>query len=256
MNIVVTGGTKGLGLALANQFSKDHRVILISRTTIENGQPNDNILHFKGDVTNIDSLVSIKKTLANSGITVDCLVNNAGLTEIAAPFRPPFLGNQWREIIATNIYGPLNMIEVFLDDLIKSKNGTIINMSSLLAHFPTGFFSVYSSSKAFMSFFSQTLSRMKNKADIRIVEVILPMLDTDMSKNIELKNVKKMSPAVAAREIIRGLNSSKNQILVGDARLLITLQKFIPRLLQKQFDRLSNDYIQTMEIMNNNSPHA
>lgn len=244
MNILISGGTAGLGRELALQLARGgHQVYVFSRSAVSEPEAERGIVRLQADVTDPHSLQGLKDDLAARGVRIDAVINNAGRTEIGSPYSKPYLGHHWRDILATNIEGPLNMLDVFLDQLLASKQALVVNISSVLAYYPSGFFSVYAASKAFVSALSRALGGIEAGFGIRVVDVVLPMLDTEMSRDIQLQGIGKMSPVTAAEQIIQGIESGKNEIRVGDARLLMRLRRIIPKLIQKNFDGMSNSYI-------------
>ena len=255
MNILISGGTSGLGKELAVQFSQQgHRVAVFSRNPQEEIFAGERILVLRGDVALKESVIELRKQLQKQNFRVDWLINNAGISEQCAPYGNPILGAQWRAVIETNVVGPLQMIETFHGDLVSSQDARIINMTSVLAHYPAGFFPVYSASKAFVSALSKALGAVRAGPRVRVQEVVLPMLDTPMAKDIVIARIKKMSAKKAAKEILEKINLKEDRIAIGDARVLMMLRRFIAGKIQANFDAMSNDYINTVNTSQMSPP--
>ena len=132
--IVITGVTKGLGRALAEQFSSmGHTVIGCGR--------NKDILNnlskslqentdFKAlDISDYGMVRSWAKEILGKFDVPDYLINNAAVINKNAPlWKVPF--NEFSELIDINVKGTYNTIKSFLPEMIKYKKGTIVNFSS------------------------------------------------------------------------------------------------------------------------------
>ena len=239
--ILISGGSAGLGLELARLLARENRVIVFGRRPVPTGtaQPFE---QFSADVADLDSLVRLRAALAERGLVVDTLINNAGVFASGDVLHAGARG-AGEHVIATNIAGPLNLLHVFAEDLLRSPRPAIVNMSSVLAYAPAGFCPVYSGSKAFLSAFSKSLRAAGGARGLRVVEVVLPMLNTSMTSAIQIAGLNKLAPAAAAEQIVRQLATSATQIRIGEAGVVMKLLRLIPASIQGRFDAISQQYL-------------
>ena len=137
-SILVTGSSSGIGAAVCQHFAKKELKVFGSVRKIEDGIKlkeicGDNFTPLLFDVTdreNIkDAVTILNKEL--EGLGLDCLVNNAGIN-IPGPIEYQDTV-QIRKVFEVNIMGVINCIQAFLPSLKKSKDSTIINISSMAA---------------------------------------------------------------------------------------------------------------------------
>lgn len=244
--ILISGGTAGLGLELARLLAQDNRVIVFGRTPVA-AAPGQAFEQFSADVADLESLLRLRETLAQRQVIVDVLINNAGVFDSGDVFKPAAQA-AGATIIATNITGPLNLLRVFGDDLARSRHPVVVNMSSVLAYAPAGFCPVYSGSKAFLSAFSKGLRAAGSGRGLRVVEVVLPMLDTSMTSAIRIAGLNKLAPRAAAEQIVRELATSATQIRIGEAGIVMKLLRLIPTRIQARFDAISQQYLKDQPL--------
>ncbi len=89
---------------------------------------------------------------------------------------------------------------------------------------------MYSATKAGLHLFTQALRVQLRGSSVRVVEAVVPLVDTPMTQG---RGTGKMSAAQAARHIIAGIRSGQPDIWVGKARALPVLQRWAPGLLQQ-----------------------
>lgn len=119
MKILLTGSSRGLGKKIYNHLRKKHSVFTIQRSSsnLKN--------HFQCDLRNIEKIKSISKKIPS----LDVIINNAGIS-----YSSKNKLDNFNDIINTNLKSPFLICSVFLDHLRKSKNPSIINISSINAH--------------------------------------------------------------------------------------------------------------------------
>lgn len=135
--VIVTGGAKGIGKAIALAFAKEGaNIVLNYRTT----SPDDVVkeienlgakcLSVQADISDFEQAKMLVEKAVEHFKTIDVLVNNAGITKDNLLLK--MSENDFDEVINTNLKGAFNMIKHTSKIMLKQKSGCIINMSSVV----------------------------------------------------------------------------------------------------------------------------
>jgi len=185
--IVITGGSKGLGRALAIRFAEEGgRVAICSRTFDElnrvalelavHGHPP---LFAACDIADAEQLGRFSELVLSEFGSVDVLVNNASLLgpriEIA-----DWTQAAWQRVIDVNVNGLFAVTRAFLPSMIRQRSGSIINVGSSVGKRGRARWGAYAVSKFALEGFTQTLAEEVRKLGIRVNSVNPGALDTDM----------------------------------------------------------------------------
>ena len=155
---IVTGGSKGIGRAIAERFIKDDvDVVICSRTEEEVKETADEIgaVGVGCDVTDEDDVENLVETAVDEYGGVDVLVNNAG-----ASFMSNFDGitpNGWHRVVDINLGGTYNCTRE-AGEYLKESNGSIVNFSSVAGVQGAPYMSHYAAAKAGIINFTKTLA--------------------------------------------------------------------------------------------------
>lgn len=198
--VVVTGGTKGLGLAIVNQLSEEgYTVVAIGRTLSEDLnkliQVSSNIKFISYDFSDTDNIKGLAKDITKKYGRIYGLVNNAALGNdgILATMHETDI----EEILKVNIQAPILLTKYLVRSMLLNQEGRVVNISSIIAS--TGFngLSVYAASKAALAGFTKSLSREVGKANITVNTVSPGYMKTKMTEGLEgdkLKSIVRRSP--------------------------------------------------------------
>lgn len=129
---VITGGSQGLGKAMAELFaSEGGKVIACSRTSTE--YENVNIEWHELDITNTAACEELAKYVEDKYGRIDVLVNNAGITKDVLTRK--MTEEQWDTVIDVNLKGVFNLTRYVGPMMQNQRNGSIINISSVVGEF-------------------------------------------------------------------------------------------------------------------------
>lgn len=170
-NILITGARSGIGNSVIEKIKhKNYHIYLAVHTEKqlksikEKYKKNKNMTCFKLDLTNKDDIEKVK------GLDIDILINNAA-TNMGGSIAELQM-DKVRENFEVNVFGPFEIIQIILKDMInKNKQGKIINIASLAGIIPQNFIGVYSATKASIIKLTTTLKnelKLINK-NIKIV---------------------------------------------------------------------------------------
>jgi short-subunit dehydrogenase len=161
---LITGGSGGIGLALARQFAgHGHDLVLTARRrdaleavagTIE-GKYGVKVTVIAADLTDPDAPQRLFDEIGIENIDIHFLVNNAGFG-LGGEFVDTDI-NRELEMVQVNIAALMQLTKLFLPAMIKRKSGRILNLASTAAFQPGPLMSVYYASKAFVLSFSEAL---------------------------------------------------------------------------------------------------
>jgi len=151
--VLVTGGSGGLGAALAGGFARQgYRVVITARrqeklqeSADAMAQDGARVLAIACDVTDRNQVRNLGAEIAKRWGAVQILINNAGIAR-AVSFSD-MLDEQWDETLETNLTGAYNCCKVFLPGMIQSKWGRIINIASTTAKVGYSHVTAYTASK-------------------------------------------------------------------------------------------------------------
>ncbi len=215
MNIVITGCSKGIGFELVKIWSKNHRVYGISRNSEKLKSLSaslSNPANFKFlsiDIVNLNQQ-DIEDFIKDS--KVDILVNNAGHL-INKPFSD-IKYDDYRDLMDVNFWGAFNLSQLLVKKLSNAK-GQIINISSMGGVNYTSKFtglSLYSSSKAALSVFTECLSVELESEQVKVNALALGAVETEMLNTAFPGYVADTNAHEMASFIVEFANSSSNII--------------------------------------------
>ena len=185
-NIFVTGSSRGIGLAIAHKFAKlGANVVLNSRGTIsedllaEFSNYGVKVVPISGDVSDFaDAKRMVDQAIAELG-SVDVLVNNAGITQDTLMLK--MTEEDFEKVIKINLTGAFNMTQVVLKQMIKAREGAIINMSSVVGLMGNIGQANYAASKAGLIGFTKSVAREVANRNVRVNALAPGMIESDMT---------------------------------------------------------------------------
>ena len=158
--ILITGGTSGIGLALAKQLHERINAVIVTgrnQERLDAARRMLPVVHtFKRDVGDPGAIAALHESVLSQFPALDTLINNAGIMRNLNLNHTRDLKDVTREI-EINLSGPVRMIQGFLPDLKARKAALIVNVSSGLAFIPKPLSPVYCATKAAMHSFTQSL---------------------------------------------------------------------------------------------------
>ena len=198
--VVITGGSKGIGLEITKTFLKHQaNVIILARNKPKRKiQSKGNVGYFiECDIRNTESIDSAIKDIASKYKSIDVLINNAGGAPMADSLTasPKF----HEAIIDLNLTAPLNLSQKIAKKMIKQKTvSNIINISSVTATRPTPGSAAYGAAKGALVNLTKTLA-VEWAPKIKVNSIIVGYIETENSilhygSKSEIKKVAKTIP--------------------------------------------------------------
>lgn len=187
---IVTGGTKGIGRAIALTFAKEGAHVVIVGTDAAKGKEVVDEIHACGatgsflqlDVSNYEQASErIKATIEEMG-RIDVLVNNAGITRDGLLLR--MSEQDWDQVIDVNLKSCYTFCQAVLRPMMKQRSGSIVNISSVSGLTGNPGQVNYAASKAGMIGLSKALAREVSSRNIRVNCIAPGFVETAMTKEI------------------------------------------------------------------------
>ncbi len=189
-NIIVTGASGGIGNSIIERLCDYEANILASGTKIEKLEELkskfNKIKILKFDISNNDKIEEfVDKATTELGGSLDCLVNNAGITQDNLAIRMNL--DEWKKVIDINLTSTFLMSKFAIKKMLKSKSGKIINITSVVGHTGNLGQSNYTASKAGIIAMSKSLAIEYAKKNININCISPGFIKTAMTEKIDDK---------------------------------------------------------------------
>tara|TARA_B100000963_G_scaffold158311_1_gene137795 strand:+ start:948 stop:1685 length:738 start_codon:yes stop_codon:yes gene_type:complete len=189
-NIIVTGATGGIGNSIIKKLDNLGANILASGTKIEKLEElkkefkNVKILRF--DISQSDQIENFIEDASNElGASLDCIVNNAGITQDNLAIRMNI--DEWKKVIDINLTSTFLMCKFAIKKMLKTKKGKIINITSVVGHTGNLGQANYTASKAGIIAMSKSLAIEYAKKNININCISPGFIKTAMTDKIDEK---------------------------------------------------------------------
>jgi len=178
--ILITGGASGIGYGLAERFVKENNTVIICGRrasvlkSVSDKYPS--VITHVCDLSRVEERENLYQWISEEHPDLNVLINNAGIQQDIS-----ITDNNFYELakneLAINIEAPIHLASLF--SKLKSLT-TIMNVSSGLAFVPITRMPVYCASKAFLHSFTLSLRHILRQADIEVIEIIPPALNTEL----------------------------------------------------------------------------
>jgi 3-oxoacyl-[acyl-carrier protein] reductase len=180
--VLVTGGSRGIGLACAQWFlSRGDRVAVTSRSGVaamDAGPHTGRFLSLACDVTDLDQVNSAFGTIEEAWGPVEVLVANAGITRDTLVLR--MSEEAWSDVIDTNLSGVFRVTKRALAKMIRLHRGRVIMVSSVGAFIGSAGQANYAASKAGLVGMARSMAREVASRSITVNVVAPGLVETNM----------------------------------------------------------------------------
>ncbi|MFM2061905.1 MAG: hypothetical protein RLZZ507_1575 [Cyanobacteriota bacterium] len=238
---LITGASRGIGKAIALELAQQgvKRLILVARDRQKLAEVAAEIEKLGTETTTItlDLTQAVSVNIAIAQIwrsygPIHLLVNCAGVA-----YQNSFLQTklpQVQEELSVNLLGMYTLTNLIARRMASQKEGTIVNVSSLMGKVAAPTMATYSATKFAILGFTQALRRELAEHNIRVVALLPTLTDTDMVRDLKLfRGVTPMTPQQVAQTLIIGLQKDQSEILVGwQSHLAVWCQNLAPWLLE------------------------
>jgi 3-oxoacyl-[acyl-carrier protein] reductase len=192
---VISGANSGIGKATALLFLKEGAYVCALGRNIdklnklkEESSNSEKLFTFICDVSKKEDINKTSKEILEKFPQIHILINNAGITKDNLLLR--MTEEQWDSVLNTNLKGAFLLTQALLPSLMKTKNGVILNTSSVVGVYGNAGQANYVSSKAGLIGLTKTIAKEYGKRGIRCNAVAPGYITTEMTENLpqEIKN--------------------------------------------------------------------
>jgi 3-oxoacyl-[acyl-carrier protein] reductase len=188
---LVTGGSRGIGRAIARELAAAGAEVVLAARTLEAAESAAREIGGLGgkvrgvamDVAREDSVAAATQDLLASYGMIPLLVNNAGITRDGLLLR---MGrDDWEAVLQTNLGGVYRLCRALLPPMIRARYGRIVNVTSVVAAAGNPGQANYAASKAGIEGFSRSLAREVASRNVTVNCVAPGYIDTDMTRGLD-----------------------------------------------------------------------
>lgn len=202
--IVVTGASRGIGREIAKTLSRENNKVIACYNNSEKEatilkeeleKENKKIDIIKGDISKREDCKKIVEYVINKYKKIDVLINNAGISTYN--LFTDITDEEWDRTINTNLNSVFYMSQETVKYMIKQKEGSIINISSIWGIVGASCEVAYSVSKAGIDGMTKALAKELGPSNIRVNSIAPGLIDTDMNNDLtkeELDNIINETP--------------------------------------------------------------
>ena len=182
---LVTGGTRGIGRAVAEAFlQRGDRVLFLYRKSEEQAEELRQLgaVGYRCDLSDLSALKeTCKRILAEEG-SVQVLVNNAGIAQFSLLHE--VTDEMWEAVRSVNYDAPFYLTRAFLPGMIRQKYGRILNISSMWGQVGASCEVAYSAAKAGVIGFTKALAKEVGPSGITVNCIAPGVVDTEMNAGL------------------------------------------------------------------------
>ncbi len=186
--ILITGGSRGIGRAIARFFAIEGYNVAITCKSSESELKETekelkdygvSVLSYLADVSDYEEMKKVVADIENRFGRIDVLVNNAGVAHIGL-FNTMKI-EQWKKVVDVNFFGVLNTSHLVLQNMVRLHKGNIINISSMWGEMGASCEAVYSATKGAINSFTKSLAKELAPSHIRVNAISCGVIETEMN---------------------------------------------------------------------------
>jgi len=192
MTVLITGGSRGIGAAIARRFAAESMNVVIhymqsheaanetARSCMRQGA---NVMTVSADLRSREQLQRMREKLEASGMMPDIVVNNAGIAHYA--MLSDVSEEEWDDVMAVNLKGMFLCTQIFMPHMVNQRFGRIINVSSIWGLSGASCEVLYSTTKGGVNAFTKALAKELAPSGVTVNAVAPGAVDTVMLDNLD-----------------------------------------------------------------------
>lgn len=228
--VLITGGSTGIGFALAEAFiEKSNQVIICGRSEeklLRAKLQLPSVETIRCDITNNNDLNNLVSVLSSKFPELNTLINNAGMQTKLDFTISPGSSEVISLEIATNLTAQVDITHRLYPLLSANRSPAIVFIGSALGLVPKYEAPVYSATKAGIHSLVQSLRQQSTKEGVAVFEVFPEVVNTPMAEH--RANEMMMAPESLAKQVLSQLEGGTQDIYIGRTRALSILHRIMP----------------------------
>ncbi|GAA3069772.1 3-oxoacyl-[acyl-carrier-protein] reductase [Streptomyces olivoverticillatus] len=176
-SVLVTGGNRGIGLAIARAFAEAGDKVAV---TYRSGEPPEGFLAVKCDITDPEQVEQAYKEIEEKQGPVEVLVANAGVTRDQLLLR--MSEEDFTSVVETNLTGTFRVVKRASKAMLRARKGRVVLISSVVGLMGSPGQANYAASKVGLVGFARSLARELGSRNITVNVVAPGFVDTDMTR--------------------------------------------------------------------------
>lgn len=205
-NVLITGASRGIGRAMAERFAEEGaNVGFTYLSSVEKGEALQKELSEKGttvkgyrsDASDFKSAEELVENFVKDFGSLDVLVNNAGITRDNLLMR--MTEDQWDEVMRVNLKSVFNLVKASTRTFLKQKQGSIINVTSVVGIKGNAGQANYAASKAGIIGFTKLIALELGSRNIRCNAIAPGFIETEMTDQLDEKMIAEWKSAIPLR---------------------------------------------------------
>lgn len=190
---LVTGGARGIGQFISEELARQGAHVFLGGTNLDTAEKTAESIRQKGgdasavrlDVTRAEEVHAVFDSIAKNHKLLDILVNNAGITKDGLLVR--MKEEDWDQVLAVNLKGAFLCGQQAVKQMMKQKQGAIVNISSIVGLSGNFGQANYTAAKAGLIGLTKTMARESASRGITVNAVAPGFIDTDMTRDLDEK---------------------------------------------------------------------
>jgi uncharacterized oxidoreductase len=235
--ILITGGSSGIGLALAKRLSKKNTVVVCGRSEERLAEAKKllpEVHTIQCDIARHKERENLFHYMRANHPSFNVLINNAAIVHKSDFYADDDIVAKAESELNTNLIAPIALSKTFLST--AEHPGAIINITTGLIYTPRAVYPIYNATKAALHSFTQVLRHQLKNTPVLVIEVMMPVVDTPWHKDGAPKIA--ISPEKAVNEMVGQLAKGKLEIKVGAVKILHVLARLAPALAFRMINRI------------------
>lgn len=206
--VLITGASRGIGKQIAIIFAQNgfnivatchNNIDTLSSLKNELSKYNVNIFLFQGDLSKQSTISNLIKFLKNNNISVDVLINNAGISVVG--LIQDLSIDDWNYIWNTNVTAPIFLSKELVPHFLHNHSGKIINISSVWGNVGASCEVAYSATKGAINSFTKALAKELAPSNIQVNAISCGIIDTDMNSHLSSGDINEIVTDIPAGRI-------------------------------------------------------
>ena len=175
-HVLVTGGTKGAGKAIADRFRRGGAIVIVTARSA----PEDKTNFIQADVSTAEGTNKVASEILNRFHGIDIMIHNVGGSSAPSGGFATVTDDLWQQAIDENLYPAVRLDRALLPSMIKRGSGVIIHISSIQRTLPLYDSTLaYAAAKAALTNYSKAVSNEVSPKGIRVITVSPGFIETD-----------------------------------------------------------------------------